>query len=217
MKKVLLIEDRTIRQQLFFNETNINLLHYDNIVDNCINEKYNLIINDILQDNSILNNYNIIISHKSAFEDYNEALIIIQEHCKTHNKPLVLFSGGIDANYYNSEIYEVLELNSKTFYSQNLILFLDDIKEGNQNLLILCYGEKWRLNIALNTVEQLNNFIENEEKLTYRKILRVSDIDKLNNAKIKYNQLNTENTNIREEATRFKNSIIQYIEESINE
>ena len=153
MKKVLLIEDRYKRQRLFSQQTGIELEKYSDILDNCIEDKYNAFLNEMLIGDFDLSPYDIIITHKSAFGDDNDNVLKkLQEHCKKHSKPLVLFSGGIVGNYYNSEVYEVMELNSKTFYSQNLILFLDAIKEQNENLLMLSYGRQWKLNIILNVI-----------------------------------------------------------------
>ena len=177
MKKVLLIEDRYKRQQLFRKQTGIKLEKYSDILDNCIEDKYNAFLNEILLSEFDLTSYDIIITHKSAFGEDNDVILkTLTEHCKKYTKPLVLFSGGIVGNYYNREVYEVLELNSKTFYSQNLTLFLDAIKEENENLLMLPYGRQWQLNIILNVIESLNLYIDTKD-VELRKYVDIGSLE----------------------------------------
>ena len=106
MKKILLIEDRAKRQQLFMDETGINLSDYDDILDNQIDEDY---YKQILDDKAELTKYDIIISHKSV-GDNSKVIDKLREHCKNTAKPLVLFSGGISANYFNDEEFIVTEI-----------------------------------------------------------------------------------------------------------
>ncbi len=180
MKKVLLIEDRYKRQQLFRQQTGIELEKYSDILDNCIEDKYNAFLNEMLMGGFDLSSYDIIVTHKSAFGDNNDLILKkLTEHCKKHAKTLVLFSGGIVGNYYNSEVYEVLELNSKIFYSQNLILFLEAIKEENENLLMLSYGRQWKLNIILNVIESLNLYIDTED-VDLRKYVDICSLEPIN-------------------------------------
>jgi hypothetical protein len=76
-------------------------------------------------------------------------------------------------------VYEVLELNSKTFYSQNLTLFLDAIKEKNDNLLMLSYGKQWQLNIILNVIESLNLYIDTKD-IKLRKYIAIGSLEPIN-------------------------------------
>ena len=75
MKKILLIEDRTPRQKLFSDETKIVLKQYIDILDNCIEDRYQDIVDNLNSDDTILNQYDIIISHKSAFKEQNSKTI----------------------------------------------------------------------------------------------------------------------------------------------
>ena len=180
MKKILLIEDRYDRQHRFKLQTGIDLEKYRDVLDNCIEDKYIEFLNEMLQGTYDLNTYDIIISHKSAFGDNNSILLKkIEDHCREYGKPFILFSGGIVGNYYNSEVYEVLELNSKTFYSQNLPLFLEAIKDKNENLLMLSYGKQWKANIILNILENLNLYIDtvDDELFKYIDMSKLEQID----------------------------------------
>jgi len=162
MKKVLIIEDRTQRQEQFLSHTGIKLNEY-NFVENKTGISYTKFKENILADISILNKYEVIISHRSAFEQDNVRILdLIKQHCKNENKYLILFSGGITTSYYGKEPYEQLSLNSKDFYSQNLKLFLDEVDSNNINLLLLAFGKKWKLNAVLNTLEKLNSLTSDD-------------------------------------------------------
>jgi len=175
MKKILLIEDRSQRQNLFSNETKINL-NNNPILDNMINEKYDSVLNDLQNDAFILDDYSVIIAHKSAFGDDNIMILKkLENHCRTNKKTLILFSGGIDCNFYlEEEGYIMMEINSKTLYSINIQLFLEGFKKGNNNPLILSYGDRWKSNVLLNVLESINLFIEKtqKDKMLYSVFLR---------------------------------------------
>lgn len=166
---ILLIEDRAERQKHFMVETNIDLYAYSDILDNMSKEKYQNFLQDIETDTFDLDKYTVIMSHKSAFGNDNiNILQKLEKHCKLHQKPLILFSGGIDTNYYENIDFEFLELNSKLFYSENLKLFLDETNEGIPNILTLAYGKQWKLNILLNVLEKINLEIEQNEKMSHK-------------------------------------------------
>ncbi len=212
MKKILLIEDRYKRQRLFRQQTGIDLEKYSDILDNCIEDKYNGFLNELLQGGFDLSAYDIIVTHKSAFGDDNDVILKkLEEHCKKYAKPLVLFSGGIVGNYYNSEVYEVLELNSKTFYSQNLTLFLDAIKEQNENLLMLSYGRQWKLNIILNVIESLNLYIDTAD-VDLRKYVDIASLEPIN---IVCNTINLNDE--MEKIIEFKDCLLNIVRDAADE
>lgn len=170
MKKILLIEDRTIRQKQFIDDMQMNLNNYSDVLDNCIDEQYENILKELKVDDFNFNNYSMIISHESAFGDDNSFIISkLEKYCKNNKKILVLFSGGIDTNYYlKDEEFELIKINSKTFYSENLKLFLEEFRKGNFEPLILTYGDKWKLNILLNVLEKINCFVKtNNDEFIY--------------------------------------------------
>jgi len=159
MKKILIIEDRTQRQELFLQKTGINISRsrYD-FVDNKVGKEYTNIKEKLLKDISFLYDYDVIVSHRSAFDkDNGKILDLIKDYCEKNQKYLILFSGGISTSYYTKTPYELLALNSKDFYSKNLELFLEEVKTNNNvNLLLLAFGEKWKLNLVFNVLEKLN-------------------------------------------------------------
>ena len=217
MKKILLIEDRAKRQELFIEDTGINLLKFEDILDNKIDEDYYKLI---LEDKIDLSQYGIIISHKSVGNN-SKVIDKLKEHCKSAKTPLILFSGGISANYYNDEEYIVMEINSKTFYSQNLEIFLKAVKEGNENILMLPYGKRWRLSIVLNIFEKINLFIEQNntlDKVYLNEFNLFVEIEKLNSCNIGYSEIVAQNgwTTIDELKT-FRQSILDYISEQVDE
>uniref|UniRef100_UPI0040481D54 response regulator n=1 Tax=Aliarcobacter sp. TaxID=2321116 RepID=UPI0040481D54 len=158
MKKIALIEDRYKRQAHFLEQNLINLEDYEDVLENFIEEKASNILENISNDSFDFHEFDIIVCHKSV-ENNTVILGNLKDYCKKHQKTLVLFSGGISVNYYDNSEFELLELNSKTFYSQNLLLFLKSIKTNNEDIMMLCYGEQWKQNIVANVLEKTNLFI----------------------------------------------------------
>ena len=154
MKKILLIEDRVERQNKFTNETGISLDKYETFLD----RRESL-------DKDSLGEYSTIITHRSAFGESDENILdYLKKYCEVHQTKLVFFSGGISSIFYSKIKYEFLLLNSKSFYSKNLELFLDDFQKNQEpNILLLGYGKDWKTNILLNTLEKINLFISNNE------------------------------------------------------
>ena len=213
MKKIALIEDRTKRQELFIEATKIDLDGYLDILDNIIEDSYQEFKDTILKDDCILDKYDIIISHRSAFEDKNSQILsIIEKHCEKFGKPLIYFSGGISVNLYSHDNFDKLILNSKTFYSQNLKIFLDAVKEDKENILMLSYGNNWKLNIVLNNLENVNLFLE-------RYKLGKKDIDEFDNSKIReLEQIDFPFFNVKLETIdaikKFRDALVEFIEEA---
>ena len=106
---ILLIEDRADRQKYFMSEAGIDLNKYSDILDNRIKSKYDEFVEKIKNNTFDLGKYTVIVSHKSAFKDDNiHILKKLENHCRQYNKPLVLFSGGTDTNYYeNMDIWPI--------------------------------------------------------------------------------------------------------------
>ena len=153
MKKILLIEDRVERQKKFTEDTGIDVKNYSDILDN-----------QTTLDKDTLENYSTIITHRSAYGNVDEDILgYLKEYCSNTKTKLVFFSGGISSTYYSNIKYEFLLLNSKSFYSKNLKLFLDDFTTTNKaNLLLLAYGINWKINVMLNVLSKINLFISNE-------------------------------------------------------
>jgi DNA-binding NarL/FixJ family response regulator len=163
MKKVALIEDNIDRQEDFLRQNEIDLNQYADILDNFTDESANNVLENIVNDNlNLLFEYEVIICHKSVeYRNTNTTTILnnLKNYCKKNSKALVLFSGGISVNYYDNSEFEFLELDTKTFYSGNLKLFLEALQTSNEEILMLCYGEHWKQNIVANTLEKTNLFI----------------------------------------------------------
>ncbi len=216
MKKILLIEDIVSRQEDFMSHTDFTLEAYDDILQNATNNEYKNIFKSLKNDAFDLDTYSVIIAHKTAFEDQSSIIVKkLELYCKNTKKPLVLFSGGI-SNYYKNTDYEHLELNSKDFYSQNLKLFLDEFREGNQNLLILSYGDKWILNVLLNILEKINLFLNKntEEDIVYDTFRNFTNINRLEKINYIFYEIKTEDGWVYlEEILKFKDSITSYIKD----
>ena len=184
---ILLIEDRTERQNRFTSQTGIDLdkKKYTNIIDNKISKEYDKLFAEFKNDNYNLDKYSIIITHRSAFSKKNsEILDKLKEYCKRERKTLIFFSGGISNSVHFTTPFEFLLLNSKTFYSNNLKIFLKDyIKNDKANIRILAYGKDWSINLLLNKLEKINLFIctnKHEEMIEYEEFkdeIKIKDIE----------------------------------------
>ena len=213
MKKIALIEDRYNRQIGFLEQNGFLLDNYTDILENFVLGKADKLLEDIISDNFDLNEYDIIISHKSVElkgkNNTNTTIIDkLTNFCEERGKMLVLFSGGIDANYYRENY---LELNSQTFYSQNLKLFLDAIKNDDENILILCYGLKWKINILLNTLEKIDK--ESEKYKRFAKDCKIELLDSLG-LDVEKPQKDAQNISITEMG-KYRDVIYTSIKESV--
>ena len=182
--KILIIEDRTIRQENFTAHSNVDLNSYD-FLDNATGSKYQEVYEQLLKDDTVLQPYSIIITHRSAFgKDGGVILSRIVEHCKKNEKKMVLFSGGISAKTYSLNPCETLIINSKDLYSDDLKLFFENIEtEGVANLLLLAYGKDWKINLMLNSLEKLNLFlqsIDSDEEIYFDEVIDETGINLLN-------------------------------------
>jgi hypothetical protein len=211
-EKIVLIEDRTKRQLHFLEQNNINLNKYTNILKNFTEEKASNILEEIRSDSFDLQEFKIIICHKSV-ENNTVILANLKNYCKKHQKTLVLFSGGISVNYYDNSELELLELNSKTFYSQNLVLFLEAVKSGNEDILMLCYGEYWQQDIVANVLEKTNYLLGQVEEdiVFYDEFVNFTDIEKLSKINYDFHSVQIENNRTTiVEIENFRDSLLSY-------
>jgi len=205
MKKILLIEDRPQRQNDFLKLSNIDLAKYEDFLDN----KTDI---DIDFDLSF---YDVIIAHQSIFiNERKEILGKIKKYCIENNKPLVLFSGNNEISYTHNE-HEELVLNSKDIYSANLILFLEEFQKQSLNIRILAFGNKWKLNILLNVLEEINIFIEKntDEDIDYDDFLNKTKVHLIQELDIEFYQMNIEDNWVYlEEIIKFRDSVLESIQ-----
>lgn len=188
---IILIDDRTQRQIKFTDRTGIDLNISESILDNYTDEKYEKLLAEFKNnDYKCLYNYDIIITHRSAFGDINSIVLDeIKSICKEKKKPLVFFSGGITSITYTKEPFDFLLLNSKTFYSHNIVEFINKPK----HVLQLAYGNQYNISLLLNTLEKINMFIGSnlkEEDISFRKFKRETGIETINEF-IEFEQPNT--------------------------
>jgi hypothetical protein len=217
---ILLVEDRRQRQEQFLDKTKIVISKYS-FVDNKIGESYQKFRDEILKDHLLLEKYDVIISHRSAFDKDNSKIMdIIENYCTKNNKALILFSGGIYTSFYSEEPFEKLSLNSKTLYSQNLELFLENIENNTKiNLLLLAFGEHWEVNLLLNVLEKTNLFIlkfknlDDDDK-SYDNFNDETDIEIIKNKIDITNIINKEELTI-EDLEVLKNKMLAYINEKL--
>lgn len=157
--KILLIEDRIVRKELFVQRSNIDLNEYLFLKQASADEYKDIKSKLKNACTSTFNGIDLIITHKSAFT-INE-----QDILASVGKPIIYFSGGISQSFYSEFPVPCLHINSSDFYSQNLIQFLNHVTiKGEIELLILQFGANWRLNLLLNTRDKLNQLLYRNSK-----------------------------------------------------
>ncbi len=223
MHRTLIIEDRSARKEKFLDsDTKANLDAYKSELtfvegDDYTNIKMNL-TNDVFENFDL---YSVIISHRSAFE--HGLLDKLKEYCKKNKKPLVFFSGGISTSYYDESSFPFLTINSKDFYSNNLIKFLEKLKLKNEvELPILQYGENWEINYLMEARNSLANylFLNKDVKQVSRNVIE-NEI-KFNSRVLHFLKERTENKEwinegIREDGFNRLNEILENLKGEINE
>lgn len=144
--KIAIIEDRIGRLEQYA-EFDLKSCNAVSIISGSEFDSLNLALN--AKDTNALDQYDCIASHRSALS--NEIRDIIKEYCKSKNKPLIFFSGGITSSVFKDIDFPFLHINSKDFYSSNLKLFIANCEGNNAiNLLILQFGKRWKLSLLLN-------------------------------------------------------------------
>lgn len=222
MKKVLLIDDRANRQIDLLKKADIDISFFYEVLDNKIKDEYNLFLKNMEDDSSFLSNYEVIIAHQSIFQcdEKKDLFAKIKNNCKKYGCSLVLFSGGNENSYTNEE-YEELTLSSINLYSKNLVLFLNEFRNGNKNVLILSYGKKWKLNIILNILEKITYFIDehyNDEDIDFDEFKNFTNYELLVNLNVSFYKIKIEdNWTYIQEIIEFRNDILEHIREMTND
>lgn len=208
MKKLCLIENLSFRQK----EHISYLTEYEDILDNIVDNKYDRFYTNMLAGKLDLD-YEIVMIHESAFDPENNRkfLKLITKYCRDNKKELVIFSGGVAFNTYLKEL-DRLELKSSTFYL-HLNEFLKAQRDGNNNLLILAYGEKWKESLYMEIQQKLKDFIRvNRDKAdnVFSSRLVYSNVD-LN---LLPPEIGTIPENLKlEDLTEINTKLIEYISE----
>ena len=163
MKKVLFIEDRPNRQKQYFSKK-INALKQISCVDiKEFNEGAEIIENINLGSSTNLEVYNLFIFHRSAFSQ--KGLNTLNNYCKKNNKELVFFSGGISQTTFTALPFVLLNINSKEFYTDKLLNFLEKYcNNESKHILQLYYGDNWELPLLLRYRQLIGLSDENFEK-----------------------------------------------------
>ena len=161
--RVILIEDRIVRKELFLSRSEIDFTKYDFFREVTPKEFTQLKSDLKTSDLSFFKDCDVILTHKSAFT-LNE-----QDVLSALGKSVVYFSGGISQSFYLEFPSPTLHINSSEFYSSNLVHFLERIATtGEIEMLILQFGDKWKLNLLLNLRDKLKQlFYRNEGKDLY--------------------------------------------------
>ncbi len=213
--RALLIEDREVRQALFIEEKGDIFANYEEILYNAVGSRYSDICEHLKESDAVLDGYDLIIAHKSAFGvDNVEIIERLESFSKKRDVMLILFSGGVDTLYFKENL---LEINSKKLYHDNLSLLLDSLKNGSINPYVLLYGEKWKLNIALNTLEKLSLFLNEmqQERVKMGKFQRVCKLSSLSEIMPHLSKYHDMPLITKDEIKKIKNDVRKYISKGL--
>lgn len=163
--KILFLEDRPSRQQLFMpNKTDdVNIIKSLKDIFMPESNECKIILKRINErDYSFVDTIKLIIVHKSALE--TTGLEHIDDYCKKNSVSLICFSGGISQIIYNNENYEFLNINSSDFYSERLIPFLKSFLVDNLHTLLELVNKDWNLSYMFLARQILNNMLIEEDE-----------------------------------------------------
>lgn len=170
-EKILLVEDRPTRQQIYSKNSGINLNEFPILKNICGGEEFHLVKKKITEDINYFDNFDVLMFHRSALSTEEKSILI--RYIENSPKTLVFFSGGISAIYIQKvKKSQLLTINSKDFYSENLELFL---KDERKEISELAFGSNWKLNQLLGANEKLALYILNFEKKPLKIILDEMD------------------------------------------
>jgi len=166
MKNVVLIENRLNRMTLLCDKKSLNLKLFEQLKIYST-EEIKALFKEIESKNfDRLDDYEIVMTHQSAWSQVQ--LSSLKGYCKKKNKPLVLFSGGVSNSHLDVEQPPILTLDVDKFYSERLVLFLDHFFEnGISNLMLLQYGDKWKLNLLMEARNNLSVYLSKNEGVEY--------------------------------------------------
>lgn len=156
--KILLIEDRPERKIQFSGIAGISSLDEYSFLNILTPTQLKELKNELKNGSqNMFVEFDLLMIHKSAFTQSE------LDKIRSISKPIVYFSGGIPHSSYTDSPAATLHVNSREFYSTNLIGFLETInKTGEIELMQLQFGEQWELNLLLNLREKLTQKINNE-------------------------------------------------------
>lgn len=184
MNEIILIEDRPGRQKQFLDNEQFDMLCKKSYLNMPQEEICRALINEVNSNNtSSLLRFSLVMIHRSSLN--RNGLKAIEDLCNVQKMDLILFSGGLSQLIYAKEKYQSLSLNSKEFYNNHLISFLDKYsQEETTSLLELVYQSNWKLELLmryrlLNTKEMLEEdeivkIILEEEMKQIEKITKIS-------------------------------------------
>lgn len=166
MEKIVLIEDRPERMAHICNKKGIKLESFEQLRIFTNKEIENLKKNIESNNFELLDSYKIVMTHQSAWSQV--LLSSLKDFCKRTNKPLVVFSGSVSTSHLHMADPPILTIEVDNFYSPRLTLFIEHFfKNGTPNLLLLQYGDKWKLNVLLEARNILSVYLNKNKGIEY--------------------------------------------------
>ena len=166
--KIILLEDRPIRQEVFTNLLNKDSNSFPSLTNIGGGNDFLKFKENIFDDISVFDNYKTIMIHRSALSNDERAKLI--DYIGNNEKLLVFFSGGISSTLFQQVGKgQLLTINSKDFYSENLLLFIEN---NGREALELAFGKNWKLSLLIDANEKLSFYILGYSNLKPLQIVR---------------------------------------------
>ncbi len=149
-KNILLLEDTDTREEL--DTTKLKVFENTTALEVILGSvKCNSFLDEFMLNIDAFEKYDTIIIHASIYKSEQREKLF-DKLKELNKKEIVVFSGNSGSSF----IKNTLVVSAKSLY-QNLEVYLN---EDKKDILMLQYGQKWKLNILLNILEKINIFIE---------------------------------------------------------
>lgn len=189
--KILFLEDRPSRQQLFLpnKADDVNIIKSLDDVFMPESNECKMILKEInKREYGFSASLKLIIVHKSALE--TSGLDYIDNYCKKNSVRFICFSGAISQIIYTNENYEFLNINSSDFYGDRLIPFLKSFISDNSQTVLELVNRDWKLSYLFLARQILYNMnIEEDEDSKFLFEEKLEGLSKILNLDIEITDL----------------------------
>ena len=170
MKKILLIDDETDKQNSVLEQVGIDFIKYMDILDNLTGEEAIAFFIDLDMDDEPLVQYKVWIIHQTLFNKLKGMKRRVERFCKQNSIQLVLFSGSISTVMIKPKT-GLLKMSRDDLY-KNLKNFLEYSKNNEAQLEILGFGDNWKVTLLSNTEDAIEKFLDNESETISMELFR---------------------------------------------
>ncbi len=160
MKKILLIDDETDKQNSLLEQYGIDFTKYMDILDNLTGEESMAFFIGLDMDDESFLQYKVWIIHQTLFNKLKGMKRRVERFCKQNTIQLVLFSGSVSTVMIKPKT-GLLKMSRDDLY-KNLTYFLEHSKSNEPQLEILGFGDNWIVPLLSNVEDSIEKFLATE-------------------------------------------------------